>query len=162
MWLTKQREVMVTKTERGPFPVYADSQNARSLPTSETTELLGLRPPGVASAGTTINCYSNCFNRSLEPAQPSTATIAICWEWLQMRDETRFSSSWEEAKLPLLARTWPSGALRVPEYLKHLKRFHRTHDEARYKMVVQSSVKIQRMSAGTPHKKSPSIQFLLM
>ncbi|KAK7798880.1 hypothetical protein U0070_020365, partial [Myodes glareolus] len=52
--------------------------NAKSLATSETTELLGLRPPGVASAGTTINCYSNCFNRSLEPAQHSTATIAIC------------------------------------------------------------------------------------
>lgn len=45
---------MVTETEQDPFPVYIDLQNAKSLTSSETTEPLGPRPPGVAPNGTTI------------------------------------------------------------------------------------------------------------
>lgn len=72
MWLTKQREVMVTKTELGPFPAYADSQNAKSLAASGTTWawgyqellLLGLqltvcfnRFPGACTAQHSYNCH---------------------------------------------------------------------------------------------------------
>lgn len=47
-------ETVVTKTERGPFSLYTDWQNAKSLTSSETTEPLSLRPPGAAPTGTAI------------------------------------------------------------------------------------------------------------